>query len=168
MNIFIIGYTKSGKTSLANHIEKQYSFNHVEASGNLKQLYPKDDNESLLQYTDRLSNIASELLQIDYNYFSNNIKLNLNKNGNNVISGIRNPIDLISLINLNTDLIIFILNDKCAEASSDFEFNGIEAIFSISTFVTQSINHNIVLNYTVNEKLTIEENFKQLSNKIKL
>lgn len=164
MNIFIIGYTKSGKTTLAKHICDLYSFNHIEASCDLKKLYPIENNENLLEYTNRLSSISNELLHKDYNYFNNKIRNSLSKTKVNVISGIRNPVDLFSLVDFNKDIIIYM--SQSTESLSDFEKYGIKSISDSLIFIEKFINEKSIINYEMVVGKSIDENFK--SNKIKI
>ena len=128
MNIFIVGGSGSGKTTLSNYIKDNYMFNHIEASGNLKKDYPINKNESVIDYINRLSKKSKDILLNDVNYFNKAIFEKMTTN--NVISGIRNPNDLLKLINFSEDLVIVLESDY----KSDFEKLGIESILSILTF----------------------------------
>jgi dephospho-CoA kinase len=44
MKVFIIGATKSGKTTLAEKLSKKYNFKHIKASALIRDIFPKNES----------------------------------------------------------------------------------------------------------------------------
>lgn len=140
MNIFIIGPSRSGKTTLANHFVKK-GYNHIQASKTLKEQYPITRNEEYGKYVSRLTGISKQLLEENPDHFIDYIKFNMIEN--NVIEGVRNPRDFCFLYNPNIDKVILTSGDSL----SDFEKLGIEAILSIIKFWDKEVvNYDYKLN----------------------
>jgi tRNA A37 N6-isopentenylltransferase MiaA len=151
MNIFIIGFTKTGKSTLAEYLSKQFKFKIIESSKSLKDKYPIKNKESKEKYVKRITNTSRKLLKSDLTYFSDSIKKQLTTN--NIIVGIRNPIDFISLYNPKKDIIIRTFTNKNIYYS-DFEKSGIEIIDSLLLFYTNNVEDPklIFYNYKIENK----------------
>lgn len=143
MNIFIIGPSRSGKTTLANHL-KVNGYNHIQASKALKNKYPIGTGEEYDKYVLRLTKISNKILQENPDHFIEYIKSNMI--GDNVIEGIRNPRDFCFLYNPVVDKVI-ITDGVCL---SDFEKLGIEAILAIIKFWNKDV---IEYDYTKNTNI---------------
>ena len=127
MNIFIIGNTKSGKTTLAKLFKDA---NHIEASYDLKSKFPINYGESLQKYTNRLTNEAVKVLNKTPYYFSRHIKQNLVTDRTNVISGVRNINDFIELFDKTHDKVYYLKSKPL----TGFEKYGTKAILSYLKF----------------------------------
>lgn len=160
MNVFVLGHTQSGKSTLAQHIADKYGFKHIEASGNLRDLVPRNEGESDIDYVKRLSNKSKELLLKDPYYFADIVKSKMQPD-RNIISGIRNPVDLIQIADFKKDLIIFITPYKgnFFGYHSAFERTGLYCIQAFIPFLTDYINPNGYFCYHNDPEKTIEENF---------
>lgn len=152
MNIFIIGGSGSGKTTLALFLKEKYGLNHIEASGNLKLDYPINNLESFEDYVYRLSKTSREILLKDPDYFNRAIKEKMLDC--NVISGIRNPNDLLKLVNFNNDIVLVLKSDY----KSEFEKIGIDSILSILEFSRKFLGLKIV-NCELDLNKSISDNF---------
>lgn len=113
--VFIIGNSKSGKTTLADMLSGGADF--VSASEWVRNIAPcQTENQSKEEYIEFLGKFSVEQLQKDIdiaikfmqNKLSNNLKLP-KSNGNHfqIIEGIRNPRDFAHLYTKN-DLVIFL------------------------------------------------------------
>ncbi len=136
MNIFIIGASGTGKSTVARYLYSKYGFNHVEASGTIRKDNPKFDDESNEDYVNRLTDISINFLKADHNHFFTKLKYSLFDNKVNVIAGMRNPNDFIRLFNHDKDIIIA-LDGKY---KTDFETDGIFAIYSFCNYIDKYIN----------------------------
>lgn len=133
MNIFIIGGSGSGKTTIANKLLNELPFEnkkHIESSSYLKTLldYPiinKDDNRSKI-----LTKFSIKKLQENPNIIFSSIKKDLYAEIN-IISGIRNPNDFVKLYDPTKDIVLISLS----KTKTAFETYGIKSIISYLKFV---------------------------------
>jgi adenylate kinase family enzyme len=125
--MFVIGGSGCGKTTFAESM-KILGYKHIEASGSLKKDYPKRNDESNLEYTERITEIAKPLVL--EGWFLNSIKNKINEKDNFILTGIRNPIDFVALFCPKRDAVIFLPG----ETKTPFEEKGINAINEILNF----------------------------------
>lgn len=134
MNVFIIGPSRSGKTTLSQKMIKD-GYNHIQASKALKIKYPQNNDEKYTDYVSRLSSISKDLLVDEPNFFIDYIRSNMKDV--NVIEGIRNPRDFCFLYNPNIDRVIL----TEGEYISEFETLGIKSILTIIDFWKNKVEH---------------------------
>lgn len=137
MNLFIIGSTKSGKTTLAKTIAES---NHIEASYDLKEKFPIKSYEDKSDYVCRITQEAINILKEDPDYFYNHIKSKIVNDKLNVISGVRNINDFIKLFNIETDKVLLL---NCSPFTL-FEEYGLNAIVDYIKF-NEYINHKQII-----------------------
>ncbi len=131
MNIFIIGRAQSFKTSFSKELAKITGFNHIQASSFLREKHPTLGHSP--HDAVQLSIQAIEDLKEDPFVCINSIKSKLKQN--NIIEGVRNPVDFAHLFNPQTDKIVFLHNENVANIEySQFEVIGLEAIKEMLTF----------------------------------
>lgn len=140
MKVFIIGPSKIGKTTYANKIKKEAGFDaSLSMSFLLKEQYKQNNNESDLQYIERLSKISTDILKEYPDYFVHALKQEIRMNGykNIVIDGVRNPFDFAKLYE-NGDSVIFVSGDDYSYKSS-FEEQGLIAIAEMLNFMSHNM-----------------------------
>lgn len=130
MQLFLLGQTKTGKTTLANIIHQHLStknYTQYEAGSWAREEYPKisEDDEFSQTYRNNLTQYALNKLREDPSYSLNKYKTWLKKTQceNIIISGVRNPDDLINMMNYSTkNKFIFInANTNFKGLINDFE-----------------------------------------------
>ncbi len=121
MKIFIIGATKSGKTTTAKTLVAKLGFNFISASEWARENFvPTNINLPTDTYAKEITEWSKELLKEDPDKCFKYIKKNHNLNKNCVIDGIRNPTDFIKLFDPKFDRVLFI-EHHAHLITSDFE-----------------------------------------------
>lgn len=123
-NIWIIGATDSGKSTLAKRIAKQEQLPIIEMGEFVRSISVPNANYMQLVKT------AEEVLQQDYRYFSKLLKTKLREINRTIIVGTRNPIDFVDNYNPNDKIIILV-----SKAQVGFEQDGLDAITKIIYFL---------------------------------
>lgn len=135
MNIFIIGGSGSGKTTISKTLLSCLPFEntkYIEASSYLKTFldYPViSDNDNRSK---KLTKFSLKKLKENPNCIVSLIQKDLDAEIN-IISGIRNPNDFIKLYDPLKDLVII----STAKTKTPFESVGIKAILSYLKFVSK-------------------------------
>lgn len=132
-NLFIIGKSGVGKTSLAKDICSNMNLKHIQASSWIRSKF--DDNVSREVLTDASKVILNQDPFACINY----IKAQNISNGDCVIEGLRNPFDFCNLFRPNIDFVIFI-NGPEINKTYDMD-HGVHLIESIIYYI-QNININ--------------------------
>lgn len=133
MNLFIIGSTKSGKTTIAKTIADS---NHIEASHDLKEKFPIKLYEDKGEYVCRITQEAINILKDDPDYFYNNIKSKIVNDKLNVISGVRNINDFIKLFNIETDKVV-VLDMNPFTLFEDYGLSAIYYYLRFNEYINQ-------------------------------
>lgn len=127
MKIFVIGATKSGKTTTAKTLVQKLGCNFISASEWARDNFlPSEINPSVENYTKEITEWSRKHLKDDPDRCIKYIKKNNNLNKNCVIDGIRSPSDFIKLFDPKEDRVFFIDHDA-HQIVNDFE-SGIYVI----------------------------------------
>jgi len=161
MNIFVLGGTKSGKSTIAKYIADTYGFKLIQMSKPLKDRFERGDlnidvyTNMLVKTT--LSYIGSKERRKS-EYFLNYALLEMGPN--NVFDGVRNPRDFMRLFNHFEDMVI----KMPGEGINAFEVDGLRAIFGCHRYMYKYMSAKPLIKYHYDLELSIEENFQ--NNKI--
>lgn len=134
MKIFIIGYSRSGKTTLAELMAKELGVKYCSASGWLHQMFDvmalcaKDETKQ--EYIERLTALSLDTLQTDPDVCIRYVR----KSQATIIEGIRNPRDFLELFDPITDVVIYCNRYDVQDAATNFEADGLSAIKQIFKF----------------------------------
>lgn len=171
-NIFVIGYSKVGKSPFAQHFAEQIGYKHISASEWVKQTFiPSSPNLSIKDYIKEITEYSKQQL-IKENH-NNCIRFIQQKygteylNGKLVIDGIRNPRDFSFLFQPNTDKIILIEADHSIVAASAFERTGILAIDYYMHFLIEQkfVNSNNYITINYQDRMDIEKEVNECLSK---
>ncbi|MEI8223900.1 MAG: NUDIX domain-containing protein [bacterium] len=157
-NVFIIGSTGTGKTTLGNFLIEQFNYKRVQLSSYLKQQFPRHEGESLFDYTQRITNQSKEFLKIDPDFFANHAKNNSSKDLGNIFDGVRNPRDFCVLFDPRRDIVINMVSSE--KPMTLFEERGVATILSFCNFYNEVYDRTTCFNYVVNSNYSFEENFE--------
>lgn len=141
MNVFIIGTSRTGKSTLSE-IFFDSGYNVIKASEYFRKSfkytedYFKDSNEFIHAITEFSKKELQKNPYVNIDYIKNNFSF-LDKN---VIEGIRNPIDFSSLFNASEDIVIILKKVGGNISSTDFE----EGIDIIENYMKWGINNLII------------------------
>lgn len=140
-NIFIIGDTKCGKTTLAKKIAEKLNFKHISASQIIRDGFT--GNKESPTFTKEITDYSIEKLKLNPNYIINDLAKKHIGLGGFVIEGCRNPRDFSSLFSYNDDYVISITNYSASDPQP-FEKYGLIAIRAIIDFYekTTLLNSN--------------------------
>lgn len=125
MNIFIIGLNKSGRSTLARELSKEFGYPHIAADW-FKDAFRKPNEKELEQHyfddyaqylTQRRKNNPNEVVEFVGGKIS----------GASIVDGIQSPKDFIELFDYNQDFVVF-LNRVDAPISREHESIGISVI----------------------------------------
>lgn len=179
LKIFIIGYTKVGKSTLSNILQKKlendFKCKYISASEYFKQYFPNppSDPKEHKKYVNEITEFSLKKLQKDPFCNAKYLKKKIKKIKDTdiiILDGIRNPNDFNKLFNIKRDIVIF-LKHKDISASTYFEEFGVKAIKKkiIFDYYNYLIPYKNVFNETLNSddfiKLQIE--LEELSEKVK-
>lgn len=148
-NIFVIGPTECGKSTLCKEIEKiddtHVFYRHISIGNHFKQKFPNNKKEG---YTDYLTQKCKELLAKNPDYVINFYKEKGNCHGGGmIIDGLRNPRDFVHLFDFNQDLVIFVERDGF-EIKNEFEA-GIDVIKNYVEWLKNNFKNNTTFHYTL-------------------
>lgn len=136
MQIFILGKTKSGKSTLASHLEK-YNFVSYEAGAwarkEFAQIASVSYDEYSAEYKDKLTAYAMSKLREDSYYSLKQYELFLKQysNANSLIIGVRNPNDFIHMLRYaDKNLVIVIHSEKQHNGKLALFEEGLDIILS--------------------------------------
>lgn len=154
-NVFILGETKTGKTSLANHLAKQFGLQVVSGSEWVKQRFfpsPKAQ-EDFNCYVREISAYSVQLLSENPDLCADYIRRKYPiQDGGFVIEGLRNPLDFSRLFRPNVDVAI-ILYHKGTPFIHSFEHYGVRAIREVLEWMRENpgiISPDRFLEYRIN------------------
>lgn len=135
MNIFIIGNSKSGKSTLSSLMASDLGYKVVSAGGWVREAFA-DKTPSRKEMDD----YSCETFKHNPNACIEYIMEQIGNESNVIIEGIRNPRDFMFLYQPE-DIVIFIKLNPIVE-ESDFETKGINAIQAYLEFIslTSEIN----------------------------
>ncbi len=106
-NLFIIGNSQVGKSTLAKNLAEIFHYKHIGASEWVRSKFPPNVSR------EELTSYSVEQLALNPNvcvdYIRNKYDL---ENDSFIIEGIRNPFDFVKLWNPQTDHIIFLSHDR--------------------------------------------------------
>lgn len=129
MKIFIIGISKTGKSTLSIYLSNKYNLEHIQSSLSIRNSfeYKESDFNNKQDFINAITQYSIELNQKVPNFISTYIKNNYDLTKNIIIEGIRNPNNFFDLFNINEDKVIFLdyLNNEVKQTK--FE-NGINII----------------------------------------
>lgn len=144
MKIFVVGYTGTGKTSIATWIAEDIGGTLISGSSWIKKELPEIekmcDRESAVEL---MTKTSQSLLSKDHRCAAKVISAEVAlATGTPVIEGLRNPTDFVELYNPSEDLIIYISRSTSKskdrqhkfQAATAFERLGIAAIKSYVDF----------------------------------
>jgi dephospho-CoA kinase len=109
-NIFVIGKSKTGKTTFSKKLAALLEMNHIQGSEWVKE---KAKEENIIfseeNYRTEITNFALGFLRKDRNtcvdFIKNKYKL---ENKGFLIEGLRNPYDFMNLVDFNKDYVFFL------------------------------------------------------------
>ena len=114
MNIFIVGYSQSGKSTFAKQFKK---FKHISASGWTNRFgFDKTDPS----YRRKVTEASTIALKENPDECIVYIKEALKSSGNAIIEGMRNPRDFFNIFNPTSDVVIF-LKPEDVNISNQFD-----------------------------------------------
>lgn len=131
MKIFVIGYSRTGKTPLAKMLADTLGFEHISGSVWIKQALKESDFEGMskqeaidymtsesMRYLKANPDTAANVLVSQVAYFGGE---------NTIVEGLRNPRDFRALYDSREDVVIYLEREGFGPAT-DFERLGVEAI----------------------------------------
>ncbi len=123
MKLIIIGQSQSGKTTLAKHLAQTYGFQHISASGWVKQIWPLSvaDFPNREDYINAITAYSLEHLRKHPHACIDYIQDQLDLSGNTVIDGLRNPYDFVQLFNWSSDRCIHLIYQQNPIPTNSFE-----------------------------------------------
>ena len=129
MKVFIIGATKSGKTTLAEKLSKKYDFKHIKASALIRDIFPKNESDfkSKQEFTEAITKFSLDINRKDPYIVSRYLWTSNNLDQNCIIEGIRNPNDFFELFDIANDKVILLKHENSDLKETEFE-KGIEII----------------------------------------
>lgn len=130
-NVFVVGKSKTGKTTFSKKLAELLGMNHLQGSEWVKE---KAKEENILfseeNYREEITNFALKNLRENQNICVNFIKNKYNiENKGFLIEGLRSPYDFMNLVDFNKDYVFFLTlpdRDKLKE-NSVFDY-GVEII----------------------------------------
>lgn len=125
-SIWIIGYTRSGKSPFAQQLATRLNLPILEAGRFAREQF--GNNGDVSETTAR----AEAMLRGDHRYYSRLINAFACRR-NMIIVGVRNPIDFVDSFEPATDSVIFL--NAGNGAATEFEEKGIAAIRAILAFL---------------------------------
>lgn len=133
MRIFICGFSRSGKTHLAQLLSESLGLKYTSASGWLKRIdevrAEKATDETKQEYIERLTEMSMDILAQDPDVCIDWIGKKID-----IVEGIRNPRDFAHLFDAGEDVLIWCRREDVSEAATDFERIGLSGIESYMAF----------------------------------
>lgn len=129
-NVFVVGYSKVGKTPLARRIAERLNLTHVPGSEWIKARYAPSDaaSKDTQTYIDEITALSLRCLAENPDACVNFIRAKYDvAEGGLVIEGLRNPRDFTMLYRPDVDVVIF-LNHASVKSATLFEQGGVDAI----------------------------------------
>lgn len=150
MNIFVLGMTKTGKTTVADRIAQKMGYERVSGSTWVKNRYvvPPGMVVGSPEYLQGITAYSCEALASNPDACVDFIRANHNvSEGFLVIEGLRNPRDFTLLFRPNEDLLILLNYPDNPVVPSEFERHGVRAIRDIAEWMvtTGMLNPDRVL-----------------------
>ncbi len=131
MKIFLIGPTKSWKTTAAQLFERQYGYIHIPISQELTAQFPQYNHDSFTTYKKRLTTQSLEIVNNNPDFFISSVQKKISNQAIYVIEWVRNPRDFIFLFDTKIDVVIQFNGTSITE----FESQWIKAIAQYCTFM---------------------------------
>lgn len=151
-NIFIIGNSGIGKTTLSKFLEYNLiGYKHVEAGEYFRNNFKNENNLSGDEFVKAISKFSCKILEKDkffnVKYLKN--KYNFSK-GKIILSGIRNIDDIMSLISTN-DIVVFLnrTNEKLLGMNKNIDL----IYFELNKLKTLNIFTYTFSRYVIKEKV---------------
>lgn len=142
MKIFIIGISKTGKSTISKYLSEKYNVEHIQASASIRNTFQyKEENYNTQQeFIEAITKYSIKLNQKEPYFISNYIINNYNLKKDVIIEGIRNPNNFFSLFDITKDKVIILdyLNNEINKTT--FE-KGIDVI---KEYLKWNIEHNII------------------------
>lgn len=133
-NIFILGASGTGKSTVAAVLKQAIPNSHiVEAGAWARERFPKQPGMSVEQHVQYMSEQSAKALASDPLCAVNNIRDRCIAGGFNIIPGVRNPVDLAHLCVPTRDAIIW-TNFGNPPPKSAFEQTGLLACTALVRF----------------------------------
>ena len=130
-NLFVVGLSQTGKTTMAKAVAKALGFYVVSASEWVKARYTPTDAEKADRalYIERISAFSRTQLSIDPDACIDFIRRKYPlEEGGFVVEGLRNPRDFMALFRPSIDFVFALRFDDNGVKPSDFEREGVRAI----------------------------------------
>lgn len=146
MNIFVIGQSGTGKTPISKLIAEKKGMNHIKGSEYFREAF-KGSSEDRNDFINLITLFSKKELSKDPYV---NIKYLKKKIGtNDVIEGIRNPVDFSNLFKFGEDEVIYLDYKNNPLIKTDLE-DGLDVIESL-------------IKWAINTKLMKENQFKKIT-----
>ncbi|CAB4196811.1 hypothetical protein UFOVP1290_331 [uncultured Caudovirales phage] len=122
MKVFILGFPKSGKTTIAKHISTLDGFSYIDASSWIKltfrSIFPNEKDES---YYEEYHHFLTARTKAAPLFCVNNVLdiISATDKSNFIIDGLFSPKDLVHLFDVNKDVIVFLNRTDNDESFKD-------------------------------------------------
>ena len=128
MNIFVIGKSKTGKTTVSSKIAQALDIQHVTVSTIFREIVNENDFETRQEFIEKISYVSETMIEHDP-YVVVNYVNSMTANTSSVVEGFRNPFEFIKIFNPSEDKVVFLNGGKhVLSYQSKFE-NGVDLIY---------------------------------------
>jgi hypothetical protein len=135
-NLFLVGLTKSGKTTIAARLASELGLIHVPASAWAREGF--GDKGSGPDFTRRLTEWSLVKLRADPDVCVRHVRARFTLDrGGHVIEGVRNPRDLVGLHDPRRDVIVRIDNARVIGPETAFE-EGVDVICAYAEWLSDT------------------------------
>ena len=125
MNIFVLGYTHTGKSSLCDLLVEKTAFNYVKGSKWVRSIFSEDINN--LTFLENITAFSIKKLAENQDVCIDFVRQELKQD--NIIDGFRNVNDFMKLFNYKTDKVILLKLKNNSVAPTKFDL-GVDVIES--------------------------------------
>lgn len=134
-NVFIVGGTGVGKTTLARKVALARGFTHVSASEWFRQNFDGDGITDKQAFTDAITKFSREMLAADPDRNVRHLRHRYPLDrGGHVIEGCRNPHDFQHLFDPRHDMVVVIHYPRNPVVATTFETDGVRLIDGIAAY----------------------------------